>query len=581
MLKVGRRSFLVSTLGSAATAVCPRPVTGGTPAGAIHQSILDAYRAKRGSVVIPAGSYRIAPDPSAASHLTFHDMADFEINARGVELICTDVTRGGIEFVNCRNIRFHGATIGYEVPPFTQGTIEAIASDRSWFDLRIDAGYPANFDDPKYFPAAPVGCLFDARSRRLKSGTYDIGAGKVERLGESLFRLYGKGHESVGDLAAFRGSGRPNILLMNCGQMDIREVTIHNSGMFGVVENLGDGGNRYSVEIRRGPPPFGARNEPLYSTSADGFHSGSMRNGPVLENCSFEGMPDDGIAIHGFYSLVLSAAGDRLVINKSSFKAGDPLLLFDLAGSPAGEAVVTAVTPAPDFRNTRQSQRATLTPNSAAGPYFEILLDRNLAAGFDYMCSNPAALGSGYILRNNSIRNHRGRAILLKAHNGLVEGNTIDGSSISGIVLSPEFRWNEACYSRSVTIRNNVVRNLPDDLRSCGAIVIAALIDRAVPGYGHRHIVLEDNRIENVNGVNLLITSAADVTVRNNHFINAQRVAGPTGGAAWGEDSGALVYVTEAKDVRIEGNTVSGLGAANQSFIKTTSTATDVQSDWK
>jgi hypothetical protein len=581
-MKMDRRSFLTSTLAATSAAVvCRRVGFGDTQAGSIQQSVLDAHRAKRGSIVIPAGTYRIVVNPSAGSHLSFHGLADFEIDARGVHFVFTDVTLGGITFVNCRNVHFHGATIRYEVPPFTQGTVESIAPDRTWFTLGVDAGYPTNFDDPKYFPVAPIGCLFDPETRRLKSGAYEISVRKVERLSGSLFRLYGNGLEAVGDLAAFRGSGRHNILVMNCGQMEIRDVTIYNSGMFGVCEIRGEGANHYSVEIKRDGPPSGAKTDPLYSTSADGLHSDSVRHGPVVENCSFECMPDDGIAIHGVSSMVLDAKADRLVINRNSFQAGDPLLLFDVEGVPADEAVVKAVTPAPDFQSTRQSRR-TIKGNNTTGPYFEVVLDRSLAADFDYLCTNPAALGSGYILRNNTIRNHRARGMLLKAHNGLVEGNTIDGSSISGIVLGVELSWNnEACYSRNVVIRNNTVRNLPDNPQSYGAIVIQAGKDRPVPGYGHRHIVLEDNRIENTNGVNLLITSAEDVTVRHNRFDNAQRVPSKPRGAAWGEDGGALIYITEAKDVRIEGNTNTGLGPANRSLVKTASTATQIQSDWQ
>jgi hypothetical protein len=580
LLKFDRRCLLRSALGATAAAVCLRPAYGDTHGGLVQQSILDAYRAKRGSFTIPAGTYHLAPPPLGGAHLSFRDLADFEIDARGVHLIFTDVTRGGIQFTNCRNVRFHGATVRYEIPPFTQGTVESIGPGRAWFTLRIDPGYPVNFDDPKYFPARPTGRLFDPRTRRLKAGRYDIAASKVERIKGPLFRLYGKGAASVGDLAAFRGSGHHSLALIDCGLMDIRDTAIYNSGMFGILESGGYGQNHYSVAIQRGPAPAGAKVDPLYSTCADGFHSASMRNGPILENCSFEGMPDDGVAIHGIYSLVLEAAGGKLVISKSDFQPGDPLLLFDAEGSPAGEALVKAINPAPDFRNTRLSRRPTFA-NNTAGPYFEVVLDRELDADFDYLCSNPSALGSGYILRNNTIRNHRARGMLLKAHNGLVEGNTIDASSISGIVLAPELWWNEACYSRNVVIRNNTVRNLPDNPESYGAIAVAAVTDRAVPGYGHRQIVLDNNRIENTNGVNLLITSADDVTVRNNRFTNAQRAVSPAAGAKWGEDSGALLYVTEAKGVHVAGNIVSGLGAANRRFMEATSTATEIRSDWK
>jgi hypothetical protein len=577
-LRNSRRSFLSSAL-RAASAVFIEPAYAAIPAGSLQASILDAYKAKRGTFVIPAGTYHLEPAAAAGAHLSFHDMNDFEIDARGVELVLANPLIGGVEFVGCHKVRFHGATIRYEIPPFTQGTVESVAPDRKWFTLRIDTGYPANFDDPKFFPAQPIGSLFDARTRNLKSPVYDINASKIERVSGSLFRLYGGGPEGAGDLAAFRGSGHHSISVINCAGMDIRDITIYNSGMFAVLETLGEGGNYYSFQVKRGPRPAGARTDPLYSSSADGFHSTTMRQGPTLENCYFEHMPDDGIAIHGIYSLVLKADGNRFVVNKSSFRPGDPMLLFNIEGSPAGEAVVKAIAPAADFRNTRQSSRKAVA-NETAGPYFEITLDQSLPAAFDYLCSNPAALGSGYVIRNNTIHQNRARGMLLKAHNGIVEGNIVDGSSVSGIVLSPELWWNEACYSRNVTIRNNTVRNLPDNPRSYGGIVIAAVTDHPVPGYGHQHILLEGNRIESVNGVNLLITSAEDVTVRNNSFVNAQHVVSQPAGAQWGEDSGALVYLTEARDIRLMGNTVSGLGQANRRRIEATSTVSHLESDW-
>ncbi|HVN04243.1 MAG TPA: right-handed parallel beta-helix repeat-containing protein [Bryobacteraceae bacterium] len=551
-----------------------------TPPGSIEEKVLAAHRAKQGAFRIPAGTYRLDASPKGTSHLSFHDMTDFEIDARGVNFLFSDVTRGGIEFVNCRNVRFHGASLQYSVPPFTQGTVTSVAPDRSWYTLEVDPGYPANLSDTKYFPAAPVGCLFDARTRRLKAGAYDIGAVRIEQLGPTLFRFYGKGPEAVGDLAAFRGSGRHNITLIECGQMDVRDVTIYNSGMFGVWEGGGEGKNYYSLQIKRGPAPPGAKTEPLYSTCADGFHSSRMRKGPTVENCSFEGMPDDGIAIHGIYALVLQRDGNTLVINRNSFQPGDPLLLFDFAGSPAGEAAVKSVTPAPSFRTVRPSKHSTVA-NNTAGPYFAIVLDRTLPADFDCLCSNPNAIGSGYVVRNNTIRDHRARGMLLKAHNGLVEGNTIDGSSISGIVLSPELWWNEACYSRNVTIRNNVIRNLPDNPRSFGAIAIAAITSRPVPGAGHQHITFENNQIDGSNSVNLLITSAEDVSVSSNRFGNAQRAKVAVAGSNWGEDPTALVYITESKNIRFASNTAPGLGAANEHLIETTATATQIQSDWK
>jgi hypothetical protein len=263
------------------------------------------------------------------------------------------------------------------------------------------------------------------------------------------------------------------------------------------------------------------------------------------------------------------------VINNNSFRPGDPLRLFDRKGQPAGEAMVTAVQPLTGFENNGQSQRVTRLDNTH-GPYSEVTLDHTLPAGFDDLVSNPAAEGSGYVLRQNTIRNHRARGMLLKADNGLVEGNTIDGSTMGGIVLSPEFWWNEASYSRNVMVRNNTIRHVAYAPYQLGAVLIATTENAPTAGCGHRRIVLEGNRFVDLNGVNLLITSACDVTVRRNRFIHTQHQAAEAGGRTWGERPDVLIFVTEAQQVRFEGNTASGLGPFNRQLIEATASATQL-----
>src|SRR6185369_8631408 len=107
----------------------------------IQLAIIEAYQTGQRRIVIPPGTYRLTP-PGGGPHLEFHDMSDFEIDAGGVQLVFTAQTHGGIEFRNCRNVRFRDASIRYAVPPFTQGVIEAIASDGAWYNVRIEQGYP-------------------------------------------------------------------------------------------------------------------------------------------------------------------------------------------------------------------------------------------------------------------------------------------------------------------------------------------------------------------------------------------------------------------------------------------------------
>jgi polygalacturonase len=545
----------------------------------LQEGVLEAVRAGRRKIAIPAGTYRIGP-PEKGSHLQFRDVSNFEIDARGVTLVFLDQRRGGIEFRNCRNVKFHGATIRYEITPFTQGVVEAIAPDGKWYDLRIEKGYPNNFDEPSYFPPRPSGNLFDPKTRWFKRGIFDNSAARVERLGPDKFRLYWNRAAgpnqlpvSVGDLMAFRGSGQHNATVVGSSRVELTDLTITTAGSFALWEGHGDGPNIYrSITVKRGPRPPGAETDPLLSATADAFHSTNMRQGPVIEGCYFESMHDDGIAIHGTYMLVLQADGHQMVINKNSFQPGDPLRLFDPLGAPAGEAVVKDVKPLEGFQNSEKSRRVTRNDN-LRGPYWRITLDRPLKAGFDYLAGNPKAIGSGYVLRHNTIRNHRARGMLLKADDGLVEGNTVDGSTMGGIVITPEFWWNEACYSRNVIVRKNTVRNVAYWQRQWAGIIISALDKEPVPPGGHRNITVEDNTLESINGNNLFISSAQGVVVRRNRFVNAQRETVAVSGAQWGADPGSLIFVTQAEDVRFEGNTASGLGPAHKSLIQITPTA--------
>jgi hypothetical protein len=571
-----KRLFLGLLISAAVLAASPPTVITPDHPDSVQRGIDEAYRAGRKSIVIPAGTYYIKP-PSAGSHLQFHEMSDFEIDARGVHFVFADQTRGGIEFLNCKNVRVRGASVRFETPPFTQGVVEGIAPDGTWYDVKIERGYPANLDDARYFPAQPIGYLFDSKTRWWKPGTYDLYGQKIQRLGADRFRVYwnvaagpGLHPVAVGDLMGFRGTGPHNVTIVNCARVSLLEITIYNAGSFAVWESGGDGDNHYAITVKRGPRPLGAATDPLFSSTADAFHSTDVRKGPVLEQCYLEAMADDGIAIHGTYSLVLRAGGNRLVINHSTFRPGDPLRLFDPQGRPAGEAVVRTSQRLEGFINTKKSPRAAVSDHTG-GPYFEVVLDRPLPADFDYLVSNPAATGSGYLLRNNTIRNHRARGMLLKADNGLVEGNLIEGSTMGGIVVTPELWWYEADYSRNVTIRNNTIRRVAYAPRQLGAVLVAAIAEMPIPGCGHRHIVLEGNRFEDLNGVNLFVSSACDVSVRNNLFVRPQRFPAETGGM--GEDPGSLIYVTEAKDVRFAGNTILGMGRFNIRVIQVSPTA--------
>ena len=172
--------WLLSTLAAGATRITPlHPET-------VQEGILEAYRAGEHHIVIPPGTYQLSPRGGGA-HLELYDISDFAIDASGVQFVFTDQTRGGIDFRNCRNVRFSGASIRYQTPPFTQATVESTNRTGSSYVVRVEKGYPTNLDDARYFPAHAIGYLFDAKTRWWKPGTYDLYGTAIERLGQDLW----------------------------------------------------------------------------------------------------------------------------------------------------------------------------------------------------------------------------------------------------------------------------------------------------------------------------------------------------------------------------------------------------------
>lgn len=548
----------------------------------LQTGIEAVYKAGQKKVVVPPGIYSLGARGYA---LRFSQMHDFEIDATGVTLLRTEQTRGGIEFDRCQNVALVGMTLLNRTPPFTQAIIEAIDPAGKFFDLKICDGYPADLDNPRHFATSDlVGYVFDPKTRQWKSGTSDMGTNHIERLGPGQFRLYWYGGTkrggdvSIGDEMAFRGIGGTDIHLGACDHMQLRDITIRNGGGFCIHESDGDGDNHYSnITVTYGPRPEGANEDPLIACNADAFHSSTMRRGPTLENCHFQGMPDDGVAIHGSFALAMESDASSLIVLFSGgnfFRPGDPLRWFDPKGQFMGEATVQEVAPAKDYQGHPIGKRPNFRDSHH---YFRLTLDHALPAHLDDLVDDPHANGSGYVVRNCTIRNHRARGMLLKADDGLVENNTIDGSTMAGIVLSPEIWWNEAGFSRNVIIRGNTVRhvgyqNAGPWMTQAGAITVRGDGDdpKTVPSLspehlGHRNVVIEANTIENCDGLNLLVSSAADVRIRANHFLNPQQH--PSSRGADHCDPAALIQIGACQDVTIAGNTVYNRGPYGRSLV--------------
>jgi hypothetical protein len=553
----------------------------------LRDSITTAAQQGRASVVIPPGAYHL-PRTADRAYFDFTGLHDLEIDARGVTFLLSDPRKPAMLFDRCQRITLRGATFVRQQLNTSQGAITAIDAERKWLDIRIAAGYRTDLDDTTAFKI-PVINLFTAATRTLKADVPDIYIASVERRGPDVFRFIPRKPMpaalpvQVGDLAAWRGTKGHDIVQFYTAGMRFLDITLRGAGGWCYSELHGDGGNTYQrCVITYGPTPVGASEPPLLASAEDGLHSAAMRRGPLVEDCHFEGLDDDGIAIHGMYALGIAAQGaNAIIVDSRPAHTGPPASEFCAVGDRlrvlshemaiASEATVVALRHLPDYHPevypTVNSRRYR---DQSKASYVELTLDHPVSDIAGCYVENRDGLGEGFVIRNCTLRNQRAHGMFIKSGSGLIEGNTIENTIFGGIVVAPEVdAWSEAGYAQDLVIRGNTLRRVGLGTQSWnGALTVAAFEGgkfTPLPG-GHRRISIVDNRFEDCDGANVVLTSAQEVELRGNRFIRPQQQAVTIYDDA-GVDRGAVLWLSECSGVRCAGNVVEAPGAAQRTVL--------------
>jgi len=138
-------------------------------------AIADAIAAANGSathtVFFPAGKYFIGEAGAATTgsyHLRLEMLSDLLLKGEDdTELIFGNPVRGGIDIVDCNNVRLENFSITYRPLPYTLGTVTEVVSNG--YVLTVKDGFPAPTEP--YFQASDFGGLSRFYSVALLPGS--------------------------------------------------------------------------------------------------------------------------------------------------------------------------------------------------------------------------------------------------------------------------------------------------------------------------------------------------------------------------------------------------------------------------
>lgn len=504
----------------------PARAEDGNRTGDLREILESALAAGTKEVVIPPGRYRVTP--RNREHLKLRGLRDRVIVADGVEMICTETTRA-ITIEDCHNVVIRGLSIDYDPLPYTQARILEIAPDKSSMKVKVIEGYPE--------AGAASGSveIFDPATNLLR-GRLTYYNTRCEPGGDGTALLVKPraqpelAVERPGDIAVFKAAHAPGgdmphaIMATDSSGLVFHGVTLFASNVFGFFENRCDGSKYLDCKVARRPPetdPVKRGHPRLRSLNADAYHSKNARVGPAYERCEALFMGDDAIAINGDFHFVTRGEGKVwrvLAKHLMTMRPGDEVQVFTYDGRRPDNRTIVSIRP--DGRMTeeergliaRQSMNESLRRTAMTDAYL-VELDRPESVPPGTLVCSADRIGNGFSIRDCRLGFNRSRGILVKAGRGEITGNLIEGSVMTGILVSPEFWWLEAGLADDLVIANNRVV----DGGGMGIAVVAEGGDHSLaPAGAFRRIRVSGNTVKDGASPGLLLTSIRDLVETEN-----------------------------------------------------------------
>jgi len=509
-------------------------------------------------LTVAPGRYAVDFVRSARAHVTLAaNLSDIVLDMRGVTLVMNDRDNTALYVSNWANVTLRGLTIMYAQLPTNQATILNISQDDEHGDTVFDVVVPKGYPIRDWHMGKTFSCnVYAAGTRYLRVGSQDLYPARIAPAGaDPSSRRFlmtfdgdvGPSQQSVaiGDTLGCRNpQGAFGVTIDGCSRSNFHDFSLLGAPSFGFFhghpkssdgsfDQRNGGGNTFlGLQLTYPERPAGATVDPVLSASADGFHVAGVPVGPTIESCLLEGHNDDGIALHGHYSLVTEAKvyshGAQLWVTSADYAVGDVVKIYNTDFLLTAVVIVIGVGPAlpnghyqPPHNVSKTMPNVQLLPEP--GTWYQIVNVSGTSLSnveFDFVAFNTNRSTSGFTFRNNTIRNHRARGMLIKASNGLVERNRITNSSLGGIIITPELSWGEGDYVSNLRIVGNTITSVCTGKQCYGGLGIGAKNPRGTfsggPPYGHSNIQVSGNRFENISQMNIWVTSTQGIAMTNN-----------------------------------------------------------------
>lgn len=533
---------------------------------ALHRALRACGERKASRLVIPSGTYRLAPkDP-----LSLDDLHDLTIDGQGAELVYTKLLRNtsAWNLRNCARLVIRDLVIDWDWslnPIASLARIDSVAEDRLSCVFAfpdIDAAVVERLTGMEWthFTRIDPVTLTGIDGVRLapKVTTREkAGPGTIKASFSTPQPLTAGMHLMIRHLYYEMGAFKLN----DCNHMLFERVKVYSMPGMGWVGR----GDLHHLALKQCAIQRRPGTRRLFSTSADGFHILDSQGSILIEDSEITSTGDDCINIHDNCAQGVQKTGPNtlVLINNPKWRmkaaAGDRVELFRPDYAPIG------------FIGTVKSITYSGKNNSDAVLEFAEALPATVSP-LSIVFNHRYGTCDVRIARN---RFDHGR-VLISARRATIEGNDFDHPWANAIQLATEIAgalWSEGSGNEDIVIRNNVIRGANRTGKFGGPAIHAVPVLPAgrTTHPLFRNILIEDNRFIDSHGPILSLGACQDVVVRGNRIEADAPV--PEANALAG-----CITAECGSRLHLGGNTwKAGAGQAKPGVLVDTGTTRDVQ----
>jgi len=498
--------------------------------GAAFSKALEAGAKNPGSILkVEEGTYQLDPEPglqgATIPHFREQDLQNITIDGNGATFQFSDPTLAGIALIDSTDITIRNLTLDYDPVPLTQGVIRAIDRDGRTITLEIDKGYPSL--DHEMFEVSPnVWASVHTKDGEFvrgirRKGDPDKHFQSIEKIDDRRFILTLNNFSNMLGLQ----ENRKLVIVTREHHSVLRFYKVDGLHLENITVNASRGAV-FSIQLCENPlvrnctiAPPGNSNR-LIGANADGVRFINCIAKPIVENCRFEYLEDDGIVVQHTLAPVTEFFNEHTIrvgsVHPVVAKVGDVFGVMSPDGTRKED-----LPPVADIRIRQRSGDEDTRAKPERLIFDEPVIDK-VSKGD--LIGNLSTASHDFQIRNNTLRNHRASLIRVSASNGVVEDNTIEGSHQSAVELISEGTlqpFAPKSWVSNVTIRDNTISRPGLNYfagKQPAGIRVAHTSPPSVSGNGrpNRHITISNNSIQNGARQGILCQDVMDVRLMGN-----------------------------------------------------------------